>query len=146
MLLRKDSMRQRRSAFTLMEMLVVVAIIVALAGIGGFFLLGALQGGQEDVARTQASGTLTTACTAYRLKHQQWPQSLQELTQKDALGGPYLENQDALIDPWGRPYQYDPSGPMNNGMKPDIWTTPPNDQNKKIGNWSKMAQQQQNPR
>ena len=40
MLPRKDRNRQRRSAFTLMEMLVVVAIIVALAGIGGFFLMG----------------------------------------------------------------------------------------------------------
>ncbi len=41
MLLRQDGKRNRRAAFTLMEMLIVVAIIVALAGIGGYYLIGA---------------------------------------------------------------------------------------------------------
>ena len=35
--------RRRRNAFTLMEMLVVVAIIVALAGMGGFYFMGQLE-------------------------------------------------------------------------------------------------------
>jgi general secretion pathway protein G len=142
MLLRQESSRQRRAAFTLMEMLIVVAIIVALAGIGGYFLLGALIESQEEIARTQASGTLTNACKTYYMKHNEWPQSLQQLLQKDALGGPYLETPDALIDPWGQPYQYNAQGPNNNGMKPDIWAVPKNNPNNKIGNWSKMQQQQ----
>ncbi len=51
MLQRHAINRQKRAAFTLMEMLVVVAIIVALAGIGGFFLLGALEDAKVDVRR-----------------------------------------------------------------------------------------------
>lgn len=138
MLLRKAEQRQRRSAFTLMEMLVVVAIIVALAGIGGFFLLGALKESQRSVAETQVKGPLTQAVTMYSLKHNnRFPESLQVLLQKDEFGGPYLENADAIIDPWGQPYQYDLNGPMNNGTKPDIWAVDPKD-GTKVGNWPKL--------
>jgi general secretion pathway protein G len=139
MLLRHEPKRQRRSAFTLMEMLIVVAIIVALAGVGGYYLMGALKDSQKGIAAAQVSGTLTNACKAYEIKHSEFPPSLDELLKKDALGGPYLETQDALIDPWGRKYQYDASGAHNGGLKPDIWTTAPGTQ-EMIGNWSSKHQ------
>jgi general secretion pathway protein G len=146
MLLRQESQRQRRSAFTLMEMLVVVAIIVALAGIGGFFLLGQLSGAQEDIAKTQVKGPLTQACQAYFIRHKEYPQNLQQLTQRDPANGnaPYLDSADALLDPWGHPYQYDASGQQNNGTKPDIWTMAPQSGGNvqtKIGNWPTQRQQ-----
>ncbi len=126
--------RRRRAAFTLMEMLVVVAIIVALAGIGGFFLIGALSGGQKDIAGTQVKA-LTTACEMYQIKHQTPPATLRTLLQKDELGGPYLKSADSLRDPWGKEYQYDASGTKNNGLSPDVWTTAPD--GTIIGNWPK---------
>jgi type II secretory pathway pseudopilin PulG len=117
-----------------MEMLVVVAIIVALAGVGGFFLMRALSDSQKDLARTQTKTTLTDACRAYAIKHNgQFPDSLQTLLQQDTRGGPYLEDQDALIDPWGQAYQYDRSGSKNNGKRPDIWTVLPD--GTMVGNW-----------
>jgi hypothetical protein len=95
---------------------------------------------QEDIAESQIRGSLTHACEAYRIKHGgEFPQILAQLTQRDALGGPYLESPDALTDPWGHPYQYDASGPKNNGTKPDIWTVVPNSNpQKKVGNWPKQ--------
>lgn len=125
-----------------MEMLIVVAIIVALAGIGGYYLMGALSGGQKDAAFLQTK-VLTGACTGFAAKHSgEFPDSLDQLLLKDTAGGPYLKSSDNLIDPWGQKYQYDKSGPMNNGMDPDIWTIDPKDaQRSKIGNWPKSRNQ-----
>jgi type II secretory pathway pseudopilin PulG len=117
-----------------MEMLVVVAIIVALAGIGGYFLLGQLGQSQKDVAKAQVKGALTDACKTYYINNNQWPESLQQLLQRDAKGkGPYLEDADALKDPWDQPYQYDRTGSNNGGRRPDIWAVAPD--GTKIGNW-----------
>lgn len=126
--------RRRRAAFTLMEVLVVVAIIVALASIGGYFLLGQLGQSQKDIARSQVKGPLSDACKTFFLRHNEWPQSLEALTQPDGKGGPYLEDVSALVDPWGRAYKYDPSGSRNGGMKPDIWAIAPDGAT--IGNWA----------
>ncbi len=134
MVARREIRRDRRAAFTLMEMLVVVAIIVALAGIGGYFLIGQLGQSQKDVARAQVKGALTDACKGYFINNNTWPDSLQMLLQQDARGkGPYLEDPDVLRDPWGNPYQYDRNGSRNNGRRPDIWAVAPD--GTQIGNW-----------
>lgn len=117
-------------------------LIFGVLGCGGFlvatpFLVVPLGGGanQLEIAATQVSGPLTNACQAYRLKHDGFPKNMMELIQKDAVGGPYLESPDALIDPWGKLYQYDPKGPRNNGARPDIWTVTPD--GIEIGNWQR---------
>jgi hypothetical protein len=38
-----------------------------------------------------------------------------------------------LKDPWGKPYSYDPAGPKNAGLKPDIWSA--GGGKVLIGNW-----------
>jgi hypothetical protein len=87
-----------------------------------------------DIAHTQVKGPLTKACETFRLKHGRFPATLAELREKNAVGGPFLESDDALIDPWGQPYKYDPKGLRNNGVKPDIWTVAPTN-GVEIGNW-----------
>jgi len=134
MLVRHAARRAVRPAFSLMELLVVVAIIVLLASIGGYYFMGALENAKKDAASTQVKGTLTPAVDAYKIDHGTYPASLQALLARSDNGkGPYLKSAEALTDPWGRAYQYNPAGPNNNGLAPDIWAESPEGQ---IGNWA----------
>jgi general secretion pathway protein G len=132
MILQKTHRPLRRHAFTLMEMLVVVAIIVMLAGMGGYYFLGQYEASKKSTARSQVKATLTPACETYYLHHDTYPPSLEALLVADEKGGPYLKTADALRDPWGKPYQYDPAGTHNAGRQPDIWAETAQGQ---IGNW-----------
>jgi general secretion pathway protein G len=133
---KKEIQRVVRQGFTLMEVLVVVAIILILASLGGYYVMGQLAEARKSEAKIQVR-TLTTACENYELNYRQRPASLQMLLQKGEYGGPYLKNADVLIDPWGRPYNYNQQGPKNNGLVPDIWTTDPD--GREIGNWGKAS-------
>ena len=123
-----------RSAFTLLEILVVVAIIVVLAGIGTAYLLPQLDKSKEDIARIKAIDVGKSAETFY-LQNDRYPSNVSELTQPQPNGGKPLMADDGVLDPWGKPYTIDPSGPNNKGAKPDVFTTSPS--GKTIGNWGR---------
>jgi general secretion pathway protein G len=133
----ENQVKGSRTGFTLMEILVVVAIIVILAGLGGYYLLGQVDEARKGAAKTQIR-TLTTAAENFKLDHFDWPPNLGALVQRTNGKGPYLKNQDYLMDPWGHPYQYDASGAKNNGTQPDIWANGPG--GIVIGNWSQLSQ------
>ncbi len=130
--------RALRRGFTLMEVLVVVAILVILAGTASIFVFRYLDDANANRAQADLR-TLTAACTAYKIRNGDFPETLTELWQpSDGSTKPYVESEAALYDPWRRPYQYDPSGPNNGGRNPDIWTTTPDGQ--VIGNWEMVRQ------
>ncbi len=136
MIQRIETERQRRAAFTLMEMLIVVAIIVALAGIGVVSYFALFEGSRKDLASAQVK-SLTVACDSYKLRNGSQPDSLQTLMQKDIKGNIYVEDADSLRDPWGKPYQYDANGARNQGRHADIWTVSPD--GIELGNWPRSA-------
>jgi len=115
--------RMVRPGFTLMEMMVVVAIIVALAGIGIFLLAPQADEGTKTQIKA-AIKSLTQACTAYKLQHNgQYPPSLDVLSVRDEVGGPYVKAEDLIVPGTNPPqmYSYDPSGANNQGVQPDIF-------------------------
>jgi general secretion pathway protein G len=85
---------------------------------------------KSDLARA-GSKTLETGAIMYRQKFGENPKKLDNLVSPPD-GSPFVEPS-AILDPWGRPYQYDPAGPRNEGKRPDIWTT--GSDGKQIGNW-----------
>jgi general secretion pathway protein G len=113
MLQQSTHKRMRRNAFTLMEVLVVVAILVVLAGIGiGVFAY--LDSSKEKAAQLQIKN-LETAVTSYKLDHGSFPDSLQVLTVPTDGKAALLEQKD-LVDPWGRQFMYDQSKPSPKGV------------------------------
>jgi general secretion pathway protein G len=117
-----------RAAFTLMEMLVVVAIIVALAGLGGYYVMGQLQTAQNKAAKVKAE-VIAKAIETYQLDHNTPPQGLPSLlqSQQDSQGntlGPYLKTQNDLTDPWGKEYQFEMTN-VNGAQVPRVHTTSP---------------------
>jgi general secretion pathway protein G len=136
----RQTRHSRRSAFTLLEVLVVVAIIVVLAGMGTYFLLPRLDEAKANIAKAEIK-TLTTAAQNFNLNNGDWPADLASLAQQQPNGGAPIVEVDALKDPWGNFYQYDPNGTRNGGRHPDIWTI--NKINgQEIGNWPDALQQQ----
>ena len=71
MILRTPKRRSSRDAFTLVEMLVVVAIIVVLAGIAVPITLSVLDSSKRDIAKSQCKGLLSHAVERYRMDEEQ---------------------------------------------------------------------------
>jgi general secretion pathway protein G len=141
-MVRRDKHTAVRGGFTLMELLVVVAIIVVLAGVAVPMYMGRLEDAKKDRAKVDVK-TLTQQCLTYQLKYGDMPATLEVLCQPQPDGSiPFLEPS-ALLDPWNRPYEYQPQG-QHNAMygKPDIWSLGPNpgDAAGIIGNWSAAFQ------
>ena len=87
-----------------------------------------------DIDRTSAQcRILEQQATAYKIRYGDYPGSLDALTQPSPDGNAPPLEPEALVDPWGHQYQYDPSGGHSQGRKPDVWTTTQN--GKQIGNW-----------
>ena len=135
---RTRSRGARRAGFTLMEVLVVVAILVVLAGVGGVIFLRVQEDAYRDAARLDVK-SLTEACVAFQRRQGSLPQSLQQLVSPPDGGRPYVDP-NKLNDPWNRPYQYSMQSqhPTNvNQGWPDIWSQGPNPGNPNdiVGNW-----------
>ena len=119
----------RASGFTLLEMIVVVAVIGTLAAIVGPALFRNVGDANQSAARSQIE-MLGLALESYRLDNLAYPTTEQGLQALVALPtdepaptkwrGPYLRR--ALPDdPWGRPYAYEsPAGKSGQGF--DLYT------------------------
>ena len=103
-----------RSAFTLVEIMLVVIIIGALAAMIIPRLSGRGEEAKAKVAKSDIDANLATALKLYELDNGSFPSTAQGL---DALrakpntnplpqnwNGPYIEKEP--LDPWGHPYVY----------------------------------------
>mgnify|MGYP005646112801 FL=1 len=100
------------AGFTLIEILVVMAIIGMLAVMVAPNIFNQRAGAQRDAALSQISA-LEAALDTYRLDVGQYPDSLEGLVENDsgraAWNGPYLRRE-VPLDPWGNEYVYDSDG------------------------------------
>lgn len=105
------SMRKGEQGFTLLELLVVLAILGLLAAIVGPQVIRYLGSSKTQTAQVQVKN-VSAALQLFRLDAGRYPtneEGLSALVKAPASvplwNGPYLPNQSAITDPWGKPYQ-----------------------------------------
>lgn len=102
---------QRNQGFTLIEILVVMAIIGMLAIMVAPNIFNQQAGARRDAALSQIS-TLEAALDTHRLDVGEYPDNLEGLMENEsdsaAWNGPYLRRA-VPLDPWGNEYVYEGS-------------------------------------
>lgn len=103
---------ERQSGFTLIEILVVMAIIGMLAVMVAPNIFRQQAGAQRDAAMANIS-TLSAALDTHRLDAGEYPDSLDGLqvnhSGRASWNGPYLRR-DVPLDPWNNEFVYDADG------------------------------------
>jgi general secretion pathway protein G len=134
------NVRNSQKGYTLVELLVVLAILGLLATIATTQVLRYFAGAKLSTAHAQIE-SFSSALDLYKLDVGRYPTSqegLAALKQKpaaaDNLNGPYVKTTTNLNDPWGRPYNYEspgrhgefdlfsngPDGEIGNGANPPV--------------------------
>jgi general secretion pathway protein G len=104
--------------FTLLELMIVVAIIAIMAGFAVTRFTGVLDNTKVTAVKTDFK-TYEFALEAYYMKNSQYPttdQGLQLLVDEGFI----KKKNDALLDPWNTPYQYRYPGEYSDG--PELWS------------------------
>lgn len=106
------SHKPRQSGFTLMELLVVLAILGLLMSLVGPRVLNQLGGAKTKTAGIQIKD-LEQSLEMYKLDVGRFPtteQGLEALVRKPSnapgWNGPYLKSNDVPLDPWNQEYHY----------------------------------------
>jgi len=130
--------------FTLVEILVVLAILGLLAGLAITKLDTIFGGAQEKTAELFVNNTLKVPLRTYQMQVGDFPSTAEGLGallaapagKADRWRGPYIEGKAIPLDPWGRPYQYRYPGTKNKTGY-DLFSFGPGgvEDEKSIGNW-----------
>jgi general secretion pathway protein G len=104
--------REAEAGYSLVELLVVLAIIVLLGTIAVPQLLKYLDRAKQDTARAQIQA-LSATLDLFKLDVGRYPSQEEGLealvsqpSEAPGWNGPYLKRKDMLLDPWHRTYRY----------------------------------------
>lgn len=130
-----------KSGFTLVEIMLVVAIIGILAALVIPKIAGKSEQARETAAHADIYGGIKSALDQFEVDNGHYPKSLQDLLvqPRDARNwhGPYFDPPQLPTDPWGNPYQYAYPG-KHNSTGYDLWSMGQDGKSgtdDDIGNW-----------
>jgi general secretion pathway protein G len=135
--------RRAARAFTLLEILIALAILSLLVGLAVADLGGIFDGAKVKTVQLFVNDGIKTPLFTYKMAMGSYPSTndgLNALITAPSSGadnwrGPYLIDGKLPLDPWSQPYQYCFPGVHNkNGY--DVWSKGPPEKPKDIGNWS----------
>ena len=105
---------RRESGFTLMELMIVIAILAILVGIVAPRMMGGLDEANVAAAKAQISN-FKTSLTAYKIKIKKYPSSGEGLNAliNNSKNQNFLDGADVPKDPWDNDYIYTCPGTHN---------------------------------
>ena len=112
-----DTANRRERGFTLLEMLVVLAIMGLLAAVIGPQVIKYLGSSRSQTAKIQVKN-VAAALELYRLDAGRYPTREEGLAalvnaptaNNGVWNGPYLPQSSAITDPWGNAYRFEVPG------------------------------------
>ena len=122
-----NTTRNSARGFTLVEILIVLALIGIVAGLAMQNLGGIFGGGRVQAAQTWVDSTGPAYVNSYLALVGEYPKSLSDLQNPPNGLPPFVNKASDLEDPWGNPYQY-----TLQGSSFEIFTTDPD--GKRISN------------
>ena len=134
--------RRAARAFTLMEILVALAILGLLVGIAVTNIDRTLGTSSEAVAKLFVQDGIKIPLTTYRMAMGSYPSTSDGLNalvtapanNADSWRGPYVADGKLPLDPWNQPYQYCFPG-VHNKDSYDVWSKGAPAHPADIGNW-----------
>jgi general secretion pathway protein G len=132
-------------AFTILEILVVIAIAGMLIGLVVARLEGVFNSSKLDIASMFVKSSIKIPLQQYCMHMGDYPSTADGIqvlltaptNKADRWRGPYLSENKIPLDPWGEPYQYRYPGTKNK-QGYDVWSKGPDKQDgteDDIGNW-----------
>ena len=128
----KSSRDLRTKGFTLVEILIVLALIGIVAGLAMSNLGEIFGGGKVKAAQTWVNSTGEAYVNSYLAMVGDYPKSLSDLQSPPNGVPPFVKRASDLKDPWGKDYVYQYPGSRNTGSF-DLSTTAPD--GTVLGNW-----------
>ena len=120
MIRQKNNIRRASKGFTLVEILIVLALIGIVAGLAMQNLGGLFGDGKEKAAKTWINSTGPAYVNSYLALVGNYPTTLNDLLSPPSGVTPFVNKASDLNDPWGKQYQY---ALQANSF--ELWTTNP---------------------
>lgn len=132
-------------AFTVLEMMIVIAIIAMLVGLTVTNFDKLFGESKISTAEIFVKSSIKLPLQQYTMHMGDYPSTAEGLqalvtapgSRADRWKGPYLSDNKLPLDPWKEPYQYRYPGTKNKGTY-DVWSKGPDKQDgteDDIGNW-----------
>ena len=142
---RRSALSRAQRAFTLLEIMIALAILALLVGLAVTNLDTVFGNAQTTTAKLFVSESIKLPLSSYRIAMGDYPSTadgLQALitapaNKAESWHGPYFQDPKIPLDPWGEPYVYRYPG-VHNKTGYDIYSKGPDKQDgtaDDIGNW-----------